>query len=239
MKSENAAIFAGFPAGRLKQTGIPEIFFTHVLPIIQDLNELKTALYAFWFFQQQEGEVRFITVDDFLSDPLWLAHLETNAQPASDVVQQALAQCCRDGILVSAMPEGSGEPAKIYFLNDPRGRAAAKACQAGQWSPAGEAKRRAHLGDVRPNIYQLYEQNIGPLTPLIADELDDAERTYPQEWIEEAVKIAVESNIRRWRYILAILRSWTEEGRHGKDQRDPQTSRKKYIQGEYGDFIER
>ena len=58
----------------------------------------------------------------------------------------------------------------------------------------------------RPNIFRLYEENIGPLTPLIAEMLRDAEKTYPADWIEEAFKIAVENNVRRWRYIEAILR---------------------------------
>jgi len=35
----------------------------------------------------------------------------------------------------------------------------------------------------RPNIFKLYEENIGPLTPLIADALKDAEKTYPPEWV--------------------------------------------------------
>jgi hypothetical protein len=44
----------------------------------------------------------------------------------------------------------------------------------------------------RPNLYRLYEENIGPLTPLVADALRDAENTYAIEWIEEAIRIAVQ-----------------------------------------------
>ncbi len=69
----------------------------------------------------------------------------------------------------------------------------------------------------RPNIYKLYEENIGPLTPLIADALKDAEAEYPPEWIEEALGEAVKRNKRNWKYVEAILRGWKEEGR-GKEQ---------------------
>jgi len=57
----------------------------------------------------------------------------------------------------------------------------------------------------RPNIFILYEQNIGLLTPPIADELRQAEQTYPAGWIEEAFREAVSLNKRSWRYIRAIL----------------------------------
>ena len=65
----------------------------------------------------------------------------------------------------------------------------------------------------RPNIFVLYEQNIGLLTPLIADQLKDAADQYPQEWIEAAFREAVQHNKRNWSYISAILRRWETEGR--------------------------
>ena len=57
----------------------------------------------------------------------------------------------------------------------------------------------AAIDTSRPNIFSLYEQNIGLLTRLLAEELMEAEATYPEVWIEEAVRIAVESNKRSWR----------------------------------------
>ncbi len=65
----------------------------------------------------------------------------------------------------------------------------------------------------RPNIFILYEQNIGLLTPPIADELRQAEQTYPAGWIEEAFREAVSLNKRSWRYIRAILERWRTQGR--------------------------
>ena len=65
----------------------------------------------------------------------------------------------------------------------------------------------------RPNIFVLYEQNIGLLSPLIADELRDAADQYPTEWVEAAFREAVQHNKRKWSYIRAILRRWETEGR--------------------------
>ena len=65
----------------------------------------------------------------------------------------------------------------------------------------------------RSNIFDLYEANIGLLSPILVDELKDAEANYPREWIEDAVKIAVENNVRKWSYIRAILERMAIAGR--------------------------
>jgi len=91
----------------------------------------------------------------------------------------------------------------------------------------------------RPNVFKLYEENIGPLTPMIADALKDAEEIYQADWIADAIEVAVKSNKRSWKYCEAILKRWKEEGRAEKqDRRDSEKDRRKYVEGEYSDFIE-
>ena len=63
------------------------------------------------------------------------------------------------------------------------------------------------------NIYGLYEDNIGQMTPVLAEELKLAEKNYPKLWIEEAIIEAVKNNIRNWKYISSILNRWQIEGR--------------------------
>lgn len=58
----------------------------------------------------------------------------------------------------------------------------------------------------RPNVFQLYEDNIGPLTPLIAERLKDAEESYPDSWLNDAIDQAVVNNARSWRYIETIFK---------------------------------
>jgi len=91
------------------------------------------------------------------------------------------------------------------------------------------------------NIFALYEQNIGIITPLIAEELKEAEKLYPPQWIEEAFKEAVTLNKRSWRYIARILERWASEGKDsGEYKRDiKKDDPDKYIKGKYGHMVRR
>lgn len=62
-------------------------------------------------------------------------------------------------------------------------------------------------------LFRLYEANIGPITPLIADTLQDAEATYPAAWIKDAITLAVTNNKRNWKYCEAILKRWQTDGK--------------------------
>jgi DnaD/phage-associated family protein len=73
-----------------------------------------------------------------------------------------------------------------------------------------ESRPRVHVD--RPTVFRLYEQNIGPLTPLIADRLIKALELYPAEWVESALEEAVSYNRRNWRYIARILENWAADG---------------------------
>ena len=68
-------------------------------------------------------------------------------------------------------------------------------------------------GDLRANIFALYEQHIGPYGHGIAEQLRAAEEEYPADWIADAIVIAAERNVRNWRYIDAVLRGWKQEQR--------------------------
>jgi DnaD/phage-associated family protein len=67
----------------------------------------------------------------------------------------------------------------------------------------------------RPDIYTLYEQELGALTPMLAQMLDLIERDYPQGWFKDAVKEAKLSSSRgvSLKYVDAILKRWKSEGR--------------------------
>lgn len=95
-------------------------------------------------------------------------------------------------------------------------------------------------GDLLPpppssNIFQLYEQNIGIITPKLSDILKDAEAAYPAAWIPEAFAEAVKNNVRKWSYIKAILENWKNNGRgNHKNDKKP----KRYDEGEYASYID-
>jgi DnaD/phage-associated family protein len=231
--------FAGFPEGKVRFTGLPEPFFRELLPLIDDLAELKVILFAIWRLDRMEGAFRYLRRADFTVDRSLMDGLDPDPDAAVGALDAALARCLERGALLEAAVDLDGEVGSLYFLNSARGRAAVEAIQRGDWRPSGEAIRPVELAPEHPNIYRLYEENIGPLTPMIAEQLRDAEGSYPAAWIEEAVSIAVENNVRRWNYVAAILERWQEGGRdERKDRRDTEKDRRRYVEGELSDFIE-
>jgi len=113
-----------------------------------------------------------------------------------------------------------------------------RAIEAGRFVP-GDREYPIALVDERPNVFALYEQNIGPLTPLIGEQLRAAEQDYPPEWIEEAIRLAVERNARNWRYIAAILQRWEAEGKdRGVTQQPTQADRYRYVRGSLSDIVD-
>ncbi len=227
--------FSGFPPGKTRLTPLPAAFFSELLPQIDDLSELKVTLYAFWLLDRMEGEFRFFRKSDLAEDERLMEGLGRGRAQALAQLENGLERAVQRGSLLKV---NLGEEESIYFLNTPRGRAAVAALEMGEWSPEEIQRPEVRLTLERPNIFRLYEENIGPLTPLVAEMLEDAEKTYPAEWIEEAIRAAVENNVRRWRYVDAILRARLERSEHEAHRGKPEKDRRRYIQGEYGEFVE-
>ena len=202
---------------------IPDTLFHQLLKQVEDVAELKVTLYLIWRVEHMEGPFRALSRMDFNVKDLGL--------PAEEITH-GLKKAVQRGTLLEVQRE-----AAVYFLlNSPRGRATAQAMESEKWN----LKMGISAPPIEhPNIFKLYEENIGPLTPLIADALKDAEDTYSAEWIKEAIEEAVLHNARKWKYCEAILKDWKENGRGKKqDTRDAEKDYRKYIQGEYADYID-
>ncbi len=219
--------FSGFPAGQVGNVSIPEPVFTELVPLIDDLAELKLTLHVIWRLGQQRGKVRYLRRADLFADRVLLGGL--GAAP-EEALTRALDRAIERGTLLRVETAIAGTEETVYFANTPKGRAAVKVIAPGGWPDEMESA-------TRPNIFALYEANIGLLTPLIADELREAEREYPAGWIEDAFREAVSLNKRSWRYIHAILERWRVEGREERGGA-PEIERRRYVEGEYGGYIE-
>jgi DNA replication protein len=231
-------VFKGFASGKVRLTPIPGQFFSDLLPTIDHLGELKLSLYFFWRLDRMAGDFRFLRRMDFAQDELFMRGLSFDLAIAEIALDEALERAVERGTLLAAQAPAGESGENLYFLNSPKGRAAVNAIQNGQWRPVGEESPPAELTPEPPNIFRLYEEHIGPLTPMIAEALGEAEDTYPASWFEQAFRIAVERNARNWRYIEAILKRWQEEGRDAQeDRRDAEKAGRKYIEGEYSDYI--
>ncbi len=228
--------FRGFFSQPAAGTAIPGQFFSELLPAIDDLSELKVTLQIFRVLDRQEGAVRFFRREDLLADTIFAQSLGTTRSEQEAALSLALEKALARGTILASDDTGARA---LYFLNSPKGKAALEGLKSGRWSPEDLPDRAPEARQESPNIFSLYESNIGPLTPMLAERLRDAESTYPETWIREAFAIAVENNVRKWRYIQAILKSWQEQGRDdGRHSRDTQEDRRKYVEGEFADFIE-
>ena len=206
--------FAGFPGGPVRMTPVPEPLFTELLPQIDHLGELKVTLHVLWRLARQDGPIRYLSLGELRSDADLLAGLGGSGEEAlSDALERAVAR----GTLLAVRETEPDEA--YYFLNSPRGRAAAEGLAAGTWH-AADHPHTARTID-RPNVFSLYEQNIGMVTPMLADKLRQAERDYPENWIFDAFSLSIERNKRSWAYISYLLQDWAK---NGKDQ-PPQTGR--------------
>lgn len=193
--------FAGFSSTETF-TRVPDSLFG-LLAEIDSLEELKVTLYMVWQAEHAETSLPGLGLADLQKDKTLMAGL------AADGLRRGLDQAVQRGTLLRVDSPTGG----LYLLNSPRGRAAADALAQNSLRGAAPSAEMTP----RPNIFKLYEENIGPLTGMLAETLKDAERDYPAEWIAEAMQTAVEMNKRNWKYIEAILKRWKDEGR-GKEQ---------------------
>jgi DNA replication protein len=236
--------FQGFPSGSgVGYTSVPNVFFSHVLPHITDMAELKVTLHIIAAMYVKKGAPRYVSTGELLGNVSLMAGLQTLGGSPEQSLRQGLKLAAERGTIISLPVEIEGKQEAIFLLNSEPDRAAAEKIKSGELKLAGlkpvEAVETAPLPQT--DIYTMYEQNIGMLTPLIADELKDAEQQYSADWIRDAIKEAALHNKRSIKYIAKILENWSAEGR--SDGTYPRDTKKadpdKYIKGKYGHIVRR
>ena len=233
--------FLGFPR-EMRFTPLPNIFFSQLIPQIDDIAELKVTLHLFWVIYGKRGYPRFVTYGELLDDRMLMRSMSDG-----ETLRHGLERAVSRGTIIRLNVEQDERTVEIYFLNTEGDRKACARIERGEIDVAVLPDKGPFLDSPTPyetgesfNIFTLYEENIGMLTPMIADELKDAEQLYPASWIEGAFREAVSRNKRHWKYIEAILKRWDSEGRqHGAPGRDSKEDRDKYIKGRYGHLVKR
>ncbi len=206
-------------------TQVPDSLF-RLMNEMDDGSELKVTLYVLWRIEHTQGRFRYICQSEIEEDGEFMRGL-----PAAEL-SAGLEKAVRRGTLLRVENESGG----FYVLNSPRGRVTAEALRNGQWRESASSTSSTPPRE-RPNIYKLYEENIGALTPLMADALKDAEKDYPAEWFAEAFGEAISRNKRNWKYIEAILKRWKESGREGKNRQDAGKDPERYSKSQFSDFL--
>ena len=232
-------LFPGFPS-RSEATPIPAIFFTEVLPQLDDLLELKVFLVALRRIKRRKGSVR------------WVSDTELRAAPElcdqrPEAIDDAAQSVAKRGLLVDVSLGGDGGAGHAaYFLNDPEGRRAASQVRSGAVEIAGgvtgltDPPTSSNVQRDAVSIFRLYEETIGPVPGAgIAEELTEAEAGFASDWIADAFKEAAAQNVRRWAYVRAILARWREEGRENSTNgtAERSSSKGRYRNGRYGRVV--
>ena len=185
--------FPGF-GSPVRRLPVPAQLLSSLLADITDCAELKCSLRFLWHEAQVSGAPKRVPVSGLRTDGVLLDALGSESE-----IGRGIALAVERGTLIEA--EG------WLLLRTPQNERAV-----GRFGPVPSQTAVGRTTE-RPNIYQLYEENIGMLTPLVADELRAAEEEYPTGWVESAIREAASANARSWRYIEAVLERWTREGK--------------------------
>jgi DnaD/phage-associated family protein len=224
--------FKGF-SSKGSPVQIPKNFFTEIIPDIDNAHTLKILLHAFHLANQVESQITY-----FEPDKLCDAYFSADKQGFWKGLELAVEM----NWLLTADINKAGNQTRICMLNTPRNKAAIEAIRKGELALPDQIIDPNT--SQRPDIFRLYEENIGPLTPIIADSLKDLEENYPIDWITKAIQVAVKNSARSLRYIEVVLQNWQEEGKYDRTDRRRRKKTKEefdpegYTDGEFSDFIE-
>ena len=226
--------FAGFPRGT-QHTPVPSPLFGPLLEQIEDLEELRCTLRVIWLLHHKKGHPRLLTERELRSDPTLARLMGKTPADRRRTLDRALAAAVLRGTLIAGSLRKQGVSVNVYTLNTEAHRRAFETMSIGP--PSSPAPAEGDMDDTwagsaeRPNAYALYEQNIGMLTPLVAEQIRTAEETYPSGWIEDAIGEAVNANVRNWRYVSRVLERWEIQGRSdGRTTRySSKAERKSYL----------
>ncbi len=213
------APFSGFNDLQRGTVELPLQFFIDVLPDMTSLAELQVTLAVFRLVSAHGGVEAPVAEHELLADRALRNAFRVDGTPHGDsrrAILDGLERAAARGTLLRVRAESGRRTASWYFLHTVVTRELVHAIQRGAIAPPRIMWTEDRPPDVSadpPTPFFLYEQNIGPLTPMIADRITRAMDDYPISWIEDAIEEAVAYNRRSWKYIERILETWSQQGR--------------------------
>lgn len=195
---------------------VPEAILTEIAPQIRDVGELQLILAVVRMATERGGVDQPVSRTELDRDlgVQRAFQLEGTMRDPAESVERSLELAVGRGVIIKLRVIDGDSERIWYFLNTLQNAAKVRAMTNGTEAPPKtlwSAESAPRIEAERPTVFRLYEQNIGPLTPLVAQRLLDALEVYPAGWIEDAVAEAVSYNRRSWRYISRILENWQVE----------------------------
>ncbi|MBG94569.1 MAG: hypothetical protein CL793_04825 [Chloroflexi bacterium] len=202
-------------------TAVPDSILGEFLVEFQDESLLRCFLRILWHLHRSKDKIKSVEIAVLDADPILDGVLSKRKTPDSSRLSTVLKEIYDLNFVLFAEPRKPQGDIRV-LLNTRKNRTMIETL--GWVSTEAVDVTRVLVAPLpESNIFGLYEQNIGLITPLVADELRDMETIYPVSWIEEAIQLSVIYNRKSIRYILGILERWRNEGRDGGPRRNSQT----------------
>ncbi len=159
-----------FPRDTL-YTPVPSPLLGELLREVQSVEELKCTLRVVGMVHQRRSRGSAVSVAELMADPVLTEALANQPGGARDATMRGVAEAVARGTLLRSGDGDAQSSEALLFVNDEPGRRAlSQTAQGGLARYAVEDVPAAGAAtDSRPNIFALYEENIGSLTPLLED----------------------------------------------------------------------
>ena len=220
---------------------MPDLFINKLMQEMSGFD-LKCMLVVFQMIKEKKGNVRGVAISELATNRAMLDCVKDSEGSINEALLRFLGAAVRRQLLIGVEVLSGEKKDTRVFLNTPAGKEmASRVLDEGQNTTASNHLAPARNLVRQEDIFTLYEENIGLITPLIAELLVDAINEFPEDWIREAIAEAVSENKRNWRYIEAILKRWGREGkangkhRQGTSKEGPE----RFIGETYGHLIRR
>ena len=233
-----------FPRG-VQFTPVPNPLLSGLLEQIDDLAELKLTLRVVWALNRKASGLAYVTESELCSDRSVGAMLGSSGDLLEAEVRRALLAAVGRGTLLGVPGTDDGETRYLLNTQPVRAALAGKGYtlpEQQDWTlgtftetQQSEARPELHQG-----VFRVYEENIGVISPLIAESITAALQEYPESDVVDAMRVAVEANARSWKYVLTVLKRWAVEGRDERDLRGSDGKPERYSEANRSDeYIER
>ena len=219
-----------FPRG-YRSTPVPNPLLADLLVEITDPDELRLTLRTVWALLQQKGFPQSVTMSELAADRTVAAMLGTAGEDLENRVSALLSQAAGRGTLLK-IPVRDGQD-RYYLNTEPVRRALARQGVVPElMSEAADAEDELEAWQdleaaAEPSLaITAYEENIGQITPMVAEKIRDAIDDYTELAVIDAIRTAAARDTRNWNYIAALLRRpQREQAKHGEPGGNPQKVR--------------
>jgi len=164
-------------------------------------------------------------------------HKKPKEQKPTSQVTNDSHNALESAILPAAVPDKPIDSRDQGIASTGAPEAAAAAAEQKNLPEAQETGKtmEGNTGQEAGQVFKAYEDNIGALTPFVAQVLGEAIDEYGAAWVKDAISEAVVHNVRKWKYIEAILKRRKQDSQPRSVA--SKAARYRYLSGEYSEFV--